>query len=155
MEKESYNIDDILSEVKKRREENELSLKSSDSVKKEEKDESVKEFVLNDTGLAEKEEKPQEPDLKLKNETGSENIQDSELVLEEKQGAEAASLEQADEQEEAADKEEYVSEAVVDNQLKKAEDKADDGMVDLLSLAEKPIIEPQPEPEQSKGKKKE
>lgn len=150
MEKESYNIDDILSEVKKRREENERSLKNSNE-----------NFILDDKNISETEEKPEEIELKLENELEpEEKFQETELVLEEQEeiveenSPENTDFQQIEEEAETVvDEKDSDSDVVTDNQPKN-----NDGMVDLLSLAENPIVEAprevQPKDEKKKKDKK-
>lgn len=141
MEKESYNIDDILSEVKKRREENEFALKqrgfSGEKASAAEKADDNTVFVLNDN--EEPAEAVKDMAFSLETETAdSENSgqvlsgnTDTDIILKDVPASDAAEKEEPEEAEE---------EEVVDNQTEEKEEtfeeeSSDNGMVDLLSLA--------------------
>lgn len=141
MEKESYNIDDILSEVKKRREENEFALKqrgfSGEKASAAEKADDNTVFVLNDN--EEPAEAVKDMAFSLEMETAdSENSgqvlsgnTDTDIILKDVPASDAAEKEEPEEAEE---------EEVVDNQTEEKEEtfeeeSSDNGMVDLLSLA--------------------
>lgn len=141
MEKESYNIDDILSEVKKRREENEFALKqrgfSGEKASAAEKADDNTVFVLNDN--EEPAEAVKDMAFSLETETAdSENSgqvlsgnTDTDIILKDVPASDAAEKEEPEEAEE---------EEIVDNQTEEKEEtfeeeSSDNGMVDLLSLA--------------------
>ncbi|MGN1123386.1 MAG: LCP family protein [Eubacterium sp.] len=140
MEKESYSIDSILSEVKKRREENELKLKGEDTSPKPEKEEAA--FVLD----GETDEEPALEDIEFSDNSLIENDLEearSEAEQEEKEN-EPVQLDEVQEQENEPDEQEALEEeakeeaVVSDNQQTEPPKEAEqhDGMVDLLSLAE-------------------
>ncbi|MCD7797326.1 MAG: LCP family protein [Clostridiales bacterium] len=140
MEKEDYSIDDILSEVKKRREENEAEIKKDGSApaQNETANETTNEtddeaFVLEDENAYknedEREVEPEEERLSLKTE------EETEADTDETEKTEA----QADESEEADAEESPADEAADtdESEAPQAEDDAkDDEMVDLLTLAD-------------------
>lgn len=129
MEKESYSIDDILSEVRKRREENELILKGEDGNTKKSEEKEDADFVLD----GETEEAADDSD----------DIEFSEIENDlEETRLEAQQQEQQITKEEAA-VEENDEPVVSDNQQRqeapakpRSAEPVADGMVDLLSLAE-------------------
>lgn len=144
MEKESYSIDDILSEVKKRREyENQQQANTEPQDKAEpevqEKEEvKVTDYKAEPEVIEETSEKEEEFTI---NDTA-----DIEIPTIEEEETQFTDTDQVDEQDSA----------VIDNQAANEENKQDkNGMVDLLSLAQKEeVIEPQREKVQPKVKEK-
>ena len=144
MEKESYSIDDILSEVKKRREhENQQQANTEPQDKAEpevqEKEEvKVTDYKAEPEVIEETSEKEEEFTI---NDTA-----DIEIPTIEEEETQFTDTDQVDEQDSA----------VIDNQAANEENKQDkNGMVDLLSLAQnEEVIEPQREKVQPKVKEK-
>ncbi|MGN1421098.1 MAG: LCP family protein [Eubacterium sp.] len=154
MEKESYSIDDILSEVKKRREENELALKNNnppnaDNQPSAEVEQEEASFVLD-------EEEPNDTTEDESDETAVFSLETEEKTTEKEEfldfseseiSQEPQQAEEEPEKEEAVieetEPEDNAQDIVVDNQSDEngnaaadtAEPETDDGMVDLLSLA--------------------
>lgn len=153
MEKESYSIDDILSEVKKRREENEEALKQKaakagkeqPSEKSFDESEEVTEFVLSDEPA--RENPRTEEGFSIKTTDAAETSEPENFALADEE--DTVSPEEEPEQAEADLKEETTEEEKEDAPESPADDTADDaaddtdndtggnesGMVDLLSLA--------------------
>lgn len=154
MEKESYSIDDILSEVKKRREENELALKNNnppdaDNQPSAEVEQEEASFVLD-------EEEPNDTTEEESDETAVFSLETEENTTEKEEFLDFSEREISQEPQQAEEEpekekavieetepEDNAQDIVVDNQSDEygnaaadtAEPEADDGMVDLLSLA--------------------
>lgn len=138
MEKESYSIDDILSEVKKRREEQERALKKETS-NKEEKGADSPETVTEKTAVTKEEPKPQaqkkQSALKMENE-GNDSQEErkpefDEVVISKDNGETAKEdAETLSEKEEKPEKEESRQ------QITEAPPEENEGMVDILQLSE-------------------
>lgn len=138
MEKESYSIDDILSEVKKRREEQERALKKETS-NKEKKGADSPETVTEKTAVTKEESKPQaqkkQSALKMENE-GNDSQEErkpefDEVVISKDNGETAKEdAETLSEKEEKPEKEESRQ------QITEAPPEENEGMVDILQLSE-------------------
>lgn len=138
MEKESYSIDDILSEVKKRREEQERALKKEASNKEEKGTDSL-ETVTEKTAVTKEEPKPQaqkkQSALKMENE-GNDSQEErkpefDEVVISKDNGETAKEdAETLSEKEEKPEKEES------HQQITEAPPEENEGMVDILQLSE-------------------
>lgn len=138
MEKESYSIDDILSEVKKRREEQERALKKEAS-NKEEKGTDSPETVTEKTAVTKEEPKPQaqkkQSALKMENESNDSQEERKpefdEVVISKDNGETAKEdAETLSEIEEKPEKEESRQ------QITEAPPEENEGMVDILQLSE-------------------
>ena len=144
MEKESYSIDDILSEVKKRREHENQQQANTEPQDKAEPEVQEKEEVKVTAYKAEpeviEETSEKEEDFTI-NDTA-----DIEIPTIEEEETQFTDTDQVDEQDGA----------VIDNQAANEENKQDkNGMVDLLSLAQnEEVIEPQQKKVQPKVKEK-
>lgn len=177
MERESYSIDDILSEVKKRREEQENTLKAQKPAQDNKKEQEKKEPAENKKADAPKK-------APVKNETASKKpvqkppVKKAEQPKAEPQAKENSPEKQkavkADEKKQSAEKENAKPKAKPEQKTQKAEakedfkitpkqnkkmqkpeaekDKADNnGMVDILKIADTPLEELMPEePEKEK-----
>ncbi len=155
MEKESYSIDDILSEVKKRREEQERALKKEVSNKEEKGADSPKP-VAEKTAVTKEEPKPQaqkkQSALKMKNEVNDsqeEKPEFDEVVISKDNGETAQEDEEiSSEKEEAPEKEESRE------QTAEALPEENEGMVDILQLSEDAAEQIIPQEQQDKPVKK-
>lgn len=155
MEKESYSIDDILSEVKKRREEQERALKKEVSNKEEKGADSPKP-VAEKTAVTKEEPKPQaqkkQSALKMKNEVNDsqeEKPEFDEVVISKDNGETAQEDEEIpSEKEEAPEKEESRE------QTAEALPEENEGMVDILQLSEDAAEQIIPQEQQDKPVKK-
>lgn len=155
MEKESYSIDDILSEVKKRREEQERALKKEVSNKEEKGADSPKP-VAEKTAVTKEEPKPQaqkkQSALKMKNEVNDsqeEKPEFDEVVISKDNGETAKEDEEIpSEKEEAPEKEESRE------QTAEALPEENEGMVDILQLSEDAAEQIIPQEQQDKPVKK-
>lgn len=155
MEKESYSIDDILSEVKKRREEQERALKKEVSNKEEKGADSPKP-VAEKTAVTKEEPKPQaqkkQSALKMKNEVNDsqeEKPEFDEVVISKDNGETAKEDEEiSSEKEEAPEKEESRE------QTAEALPEENEGMVDILQLSEDAAEQIIPQEQQDKPVKK-
>lgn len=155
MEKESYSIDDILSEVKKRREEQERALKKEASNKEEKGADSPKP-VAEKTAVTKEEPKPQaqkkQSALKMKNEVNDsqeEKPEFDEVVISKDNGETAQEDEEIpSEKEEAPEKEESRE------QTAEALPEENEGMVDILQLSEDAAEQIIPQEQQDKPVKK-
>lgn len=155
MEKESYSIDDILSEVKKRREEQERALKKAVSNKEEKGADSPKP-VAEKTAVTKEEPKPQaqkkQSALKMKNEVNDsqeEKPEFDEVVISKDNGETAKEDEEiSSEKEEAPEKEESRE------QTAEALPEENEGMVDILQLSEDAAEQIIPQEQQDKPVKK-
>ncbi|MGN1328325.1 MAG: LCP family protein [Eubacterium sp.] len=170
MEKESYSIDDILSEVKKRREENELALKNqstpvADDQPVAEMQQEEGSFVLAEEIPSEavEENNDEEEIFSFKNENVEETAGDDADIIAQEEEAVSEEDNDISEEEEKDEEEEEISQEIVDNQVAEnaendadsSSDDANNGMVDLLSLAaeEVPSQEEAAPLQKSKGKK--
>ncbi len=155
MEKESYSIDDILSEVKKRREEQERALKKEVSNKEGKGADSPKP-VAEKTAVTKEELKPQaqkkQSALKMKNEVNDsqeEKPEFDEVVISKDNGETAQEDEEIpSEKEEAPEKEESRE------QTAEALPEENEGMVDILQLSEDAAEQIIPQEQQDKPVKK-
>lgn len=155
MEKESYSIDDILSEVKKRREEQERALKKEASNKEEKGADSPKP-VAEKTAVTKEEPKPQaqkkQSALKMKNEVNDsqeEKPEFDEVVISKDNGETAQEDEEIpSEKEEAPEKEESRE------QTAETLPEENEGMVDILQLSEDAAEQIIPQEQQDKPVKK-
>lgn len=155
MEKESYSIDDILSEVKKRREEQERALKK-DASNKEEKGADSPKPVAEKTAVTKEEPKPQaqkkQSALKMKNEVNDsqeEKPEFDEVVISKDNGETAQEDEEIpSEKEEAPEKEESRE------QTAETLPEENEGMVDILQLSEDAAEQIIPQEQQDKPVKK-
>lgn len=155
MEKESYSIDDILSEVKKRREEQERALKKEAS-NKEGKGADYSKPVAEKTAVTKEEPKPQaqkkQSALKMKNEVNDsqeEKPEFDEVVISKDNGETAQEDEEiSSEKEEAPEKEESRE------QTAEALPEENEGMVDILQLSEDAAEQIIPQEQQDKPVKK-
>ena len=155
MEKESYSIDDILSEVKKRREEQERALKKEVSNKEEKGADSPKP-VAEKTAVTKEEPKPQaqkkQSALKMKNEVNDsqeEKPEFDEVVISKDNGETAQEDEEIpSEKEEAPEKEESCE------QTAETLPEENEGMVDILQLSEDAAEQIIPQEQQDKPVKK-
>ena len=144
MEKESYSIDDILSEVKKRREhENQQQANTEPQDKAEPEVQEKEEVKVTDYKA--------EPEVI---EETSEKEED--FTINDTADVEIPTIEEEETQFTDTDEVEEQDGAVIDNRAAKEENKQDkNGMVDLLSLAQnEEVIEPQQKKVQPKVKEK-
>lgn len=160
MEKESYSIDDILSEVKKRREENEQELKlAADTHEEDHSDEDMK--IVESEGSEQSIEEPNEKEESTEEafdivEKGADQA-DAEFDIVEKTdepAEETVIFQKADEPSAEAEPEQEAPEeemgVVSDNQSSEPDE---NGMVDLLSLAdETQLVQPEEEENEEKVK---
>ena len=144
MEKESYSIDDILSEVKKRREhENQQQANTEPQDKAEPEVQEKEEVKVTDYKA--------EPEVIEKT-----SEKEEEFTINDTADIEIPTIEEEETQFTDTDEVEEQDGAVIDNQAANEENKQDkNGMVDLLSLAQnEEVIEPQREKVQPKVKEK-
>lgn len=161
MEKESYSIDDILSEVKKRREEQERALKKEASNKEEKGADSPKP-VAEKTAVTKEEPKPQaqkkQSALKMKNEVNDsqeEKPEFDEVVISKDNGETAQEDEEiSSEKEEAPEKEEALEKEESREQTAETLPEENEGMVDILQLSEDAAEQIIPQEQQDKPVKK-
>ena len=134
LEKESYSIDDILSEVKKRREHENQQQANTEPQDKAEPEVQEKEEV-------------KVTDYKAEPEVIEETSEkEEEFTINDTADIEIPTIEEEETQFTDTDEVEEHDGAVIDNQAAKEENKQDkNGMVDLLSLAQnEEVIEPHP-----------
>lgn len=159
MEKESYSIDDILSEVKKRREEQEFELKqrgASDRAEQTKKENEDGEFVLSEDDEPRDDGNQTEFTFTGEEETLPQEEAEEEFTIEDRQEAEEKPAEPEEEPEEAETRDSFFEEQDVSEELfaddepQNDADENGDGMVDLLSLAAET---PEEVPEEDAGEK--
>ena len=137
MEKETYNLDDILSEVKKRREEQEKSLRNIETIDSEQTNSSVKKEVS--------EQKSEE--IKPKNDSSNkkQKIKNTEKSQDLKTSENENKAKTEDKKPEISDKEEQKEEELTLKETAEEESEAkqetadDEGMIDILHFAENDV----------------
>jgi LCP family protein required for cell wall assembly len=140
LEKESYSIDEILSEVKKRREENEKALKEAENKQEAEKEQPIE--TVEETEQATEEDDVEE---EIINESPKQEDKiDEEIDEELDEPVEEPTEEEP--QEEIESEEPEVQEDVTETEIEQDEE----GLVDLLSMSQQVEDEPQEEQPQEK-----
>lgn len=138
MEKETYNLDDILSEVKKRREEQEKSLRNIETIDSKQTNSSVTQEISEQKS---EEIKPKNDSSnkkqEIKNTEKSEDVKTSEDKAEDKKPEKSDNEEQKQKDEELTFKE--AAEEKSDTKQEEEEEEADEGMIDILHFAENDV----------------
>lgn len=135
MEKESYNIDDILAEVKKRREEQEIELKKESSVNEKPKTQAATEQVKNTPVKKEKPAPKKNESLELTNEV-FEKTKQKKAQLDEVVVSKGNKKEHRTDVRKSADSEKPAQEKEKTEDVVKNADDENSEMVDILHLSE-------------------